>query len=132
MYKNVRYKSVIFAVFLISALFGFSPAEAQFSPNAQLRTRTELRDGYGNLVLSDAKKAAFISQRTRLNFGYKWDLLSFGASVQDIRVWGADASTISTADGNRFMLHEGWAELTLANKADTNIKFKLVDQAGRN
>lgn len=45
-----------------------------------------------------------------------------------IRVWGADASTISTAYGNRFMLHEGWAELTLANKADTNIKFKLVDQ----
>jgi len=128
MYKNVRYKSVVFVLFLISALLHFNPAKAQFSLSGQLRTRAELRDGYGNLVLSEAKKAGFVSQRTRLNFGYKWDLLSFGASVQDIRVWGADASTISTADGNRFMLHEGWAELTLANKADTNIKFKLVDQ----
>ncbi len=128
MYKNVRYKLPVFAVFLLSGIFQSNITKAQFSLSGQLRTRTEIRDGYGNLTLSGAKKASFTSQRTRLNFGYKWDLLTFGVSVQDIRVWGADASTISTADGNRFMLHEGWAELTLANKADTNIKFKLVDQ----
>ena len=128
MYKNVRYKLVVFIVFLLSVTFQSNRAKAQFSLTGQLRPRGEIRDGYGNLALSDAKKAGFISQRTRLNFGYKWDLLTFGASIQDIRIWGADASTISTADGSRFMLHEGWAELTLANKADTNLKFKLVDQ----
>jgi hypothetical protein len=128
MYKNVRYKLLVSAVFLISGILCSNTIKAQFSLVGQLRTRAELRDGYGNLVLSDAKKAAFVSQRTRLNLGYKWDLLTFGFSLQDVRVWGADASTISTADGNRLMLHEGWAELTLANKADTNVKFTLVDQ----
>jgi hypothetical protein len=43
-------------------------------------------------------------------------------SIQDVRVWGQDASTISNADGNKLMLHEGWADLTLFNKADTTIK----------
>ena len=127
MYKNVRYKFIVFAVFLILGSFQFNTVRAQFSLAGQLRIRGEARDGYGNLVPKGAKSADFISQRTRLNFGYKWDLLTFGVSVQDIRVWGADASTISAADGNRLMLHEGWAELTLANKADTNVRFKLLD-----
>jgi hypothetical protein len=103
-------------------------AQAQFTLAGQLRTRTEIRNGTGNLVLKGSKAAAFTSQRSRLIFGYKWDRLTLGMSFQDIRVWGQDASSISNADGNRFMLHEAWADLVLANKADTTIKFKLFDQ----
>ena len=103
------------------------PAEAQFTLTGQLRTRTEVRNGLGNLVPKGSKAAAFTSQRTRLVFGYKWDRLTFGLSVQDIRVWGQDASSVSNADGNRLMLHEGWAELTLANKTDSTIRFRLLD-----
>lgn len=113
------------AMFL--CLLKASIVNAQFTLTGQLRTRTEVRNGLGNLILKTGKTAAFTSQRTRLNFGYKWDRLTFGASVQDVRVWGQDASTISNADGNKFMLHEGWADVTLANKADTTIKFKLLD-----
>src|SRR5215212_3893956 len=103
------------------------PSFAQFTLAGQLRTRTEIRDGLGNLVPIGSKAAAFTSMRTRLTFGYKWDRVTFGASIQDVRVWGQDASTISNADGNRLMLHEGWADITLANKADTTIKFKALD-----
>jgi hypothetical protein len=102
-------------------------SNAQFTLVGQLRPRTEVRNGYGNLVLKGSKSAVFTSQRTRLTFGYKWDRLTFGASIQDVRVWGQDASTISNADGNRLMLHEGWADLTLFNKADTTIKAKGID-----
>jgi hypothetical protein len=101
--------------------------KAQFTLQGQLRTRTEIRNGLGNLVPTDSKSAAFTSQRTRLNFGYKWDRVLFGATVQDVRVWGQDASSISNADGAKLMLHEGWAEVTLANKADTTVKFKALD-----
>src|SRR5438876_1740049 len=100
---------------------------AQFSLVGQLRTRTEVRNGYGNLALKGSKPAVFTSQRTRLIFGYKWDRLTLGVSIQDVRVWGQDASTISNADGTRLMLHEGWAELTLFKKADTTIKTKGID-----
>lgn len=108
---------------LLMALF----SNAQFTLVGQLRPRTEVRNGYGNLTLKDSKSAVFTSQRTRLIFGYKWDRVTFGASIQDVRVWGQDAASISNADGNKLMLHEGWADLTLFNKADTTIKTKGID-----
>lgn len=112
----------------IPGILAISVSMAQFSVSAQLRTRTEVRNGLGNLVLKGSKAAAFISQRTRIGFGYKWDRVNFNCTLQDVRVWGQDASTISNADGARLMLHEGWAELTLANQADSTVKFKWVDQ----
>src|SRR5690348_12647599 len=95
---------------LLNCLLLTAFAHAQFSLIGQVRTRTEVRDGLGNLVLKDSKPAVFTSQRTRLIFGYKWDRVTFGASIQDVRVWGQDASSISNADGARLMLHEGWAD----------------------
>lgn len=112
---------------MISCLLLSVIVHAQFSLIGQLRTRTEVRDGLGNLVQKGSKPAVFTSQRTRLTFGYKWDRVTFGAAVQDIRVWGQDASSISNADGARLMLHEGWADVTLANSADTTIRFKAVE-----
>lgn len=113
---------------IISMLLIAKFADAQFILTGQLRTRTEVRNGLGNLIPKGSKTAAFTSQRTRLNFGYKWDRLTFGVAIQDVRVWGQDASTISNADGAKFMLHEGWVDLTLFNISDTTIKAKGIDQ----
>ena len=125
MYRNSSIASV--GVLLFFSLLISHCVTAQFSLAGQLRTRTEVRNGLGNLVLKGSKPAVFTSQRTRLSFGYKWDRLTFGVSLQDVRVWGQDASSISNADGNKLMLHEGWADLVLSNSADTTIKFKLLD-----
>lgn len=100
---------------------------AQFSLNGQVRTRTEIRNGLGNLLPIDSKSAAFTSQRTRLSFGYKMERVNFGIVAQDVRVWGQDASTISNADGNKLMIHEGWADITLANAKDSTLKFKAME-----
>lgn len=105
----------------------YTQSKAQFSLVGQLRTRTELRHGLGNLPAKDSPFAAFTSQRARLTFGYKWDRITFGMAIQDVRVWGQDASTISNADGNRLMVHEAWADIALINRADTTIKCKLID-----
>lgn len=125
MYKNVLKHCTAFAIIVLIACCSLT-SFAQITLTGQLRTRAEDRNGYANLVLNDSKDGGFISQRTRLNFGYKWDRLTFGVAIQDIRVWGGDASTISATD-NRMYLHEGWAELTLFNKADTTIGAKLFD-----
>jgi hypothetical protein len=122
-------KNLIFTALAGLILFVVSAFEcsAQFSLNGQLRTRTEFRDGVGTLNTKGSSAAFFTSQRARLTFGYKWDRLNFNLSVQDIRVWGQDASSISNADGNRLMVHEAWAEVTLMNSADTTIKTKWLD-----
>ena len=113
---------------MLPAAFIVQQSRAQLSLSGQLRDRGEIREGYGNLVPLGSKAAGFISQRTRLNFGYKLDRLTFGVVVQDVRIWGQDASTISNVDvGNRLMLHEGWGNIVLANKADPTIGFKAID-----
>ena len=109
-------------------ILGLQPQlKAQFSLIGQLRTRTELRNGVGNLPVQGAPSAAFTSQRARLTFGYKMDRVTFGLAIQDVRVWGQDASTISNADGNKLMVHEAWADITLLNRADTTIATKFID-----
>jgi hypothetical protein len=105
MYKNVLNTCRLTAILLIIGCFQTINTQAQISLTGQLRTRAEDRNGYGNLVTNDAQQASFISQRTRLIFGYKWDLLTIGTSLQDVRVFGADASSISATD-NRLFLHE--------------------------
>lgn len=129
MYKKLNTKRPGWPTGLFGLVLLFCPfsSTAQFSLTGQLRGRGEVRQGFGNLLTEEAVPASFISQRTRLQFGYKWDRLNFGVTLQDVRIWGQDASTISATDGNRQMLHEGWAEIILANKADTSFRFKFLD-----
>lgn len=116
-----------FSLILCGFLLGTIKSKGQFSLAGQVRTRTELRDGFGTLNLKGSKSAVFTSQRTRMTFGYKWDRVLFNVSLQDVRVWGQDAASINNADGNRLMLHEGWADITLMNANDTTFKTKWVD-----
>ncbi|HVU94480.1 MAG TPA: alginate export family protein [Puia sp.] len=96
-----------------------SRLQAQWSISGELRTRTEWRNGYGTLKPIGNSAALFTSQRSRLTIDYHWDRVVFHSSAQDIRVWGQDASTISAADGNKFGIHEAWAELAIIDKRDT-------------
>lgn len=121
--NKISTRLLLLSTLLLSAQSGLM---AQFSLLGQVRTRTEYRDGVGNLPLKNSRAAFFTSQRTRLTFGYKWDRITFQTAVQDVRVWGQDAATINNADGNRLMLHEGWADIVLANSADTTVKFKAI------
>ena len=99
----------------------------QVSLNGQLRVRNEFRNGTGTLKPEGNKPAFFVSQRARLSFNYRSSRLIFHAALQDVRVWGQDASSISNADGSRLGLHEGWGEIIFANKKDTAIRIAGVD-----
>ncbi|MEC5142303.1 alginate export family protein [Chitinophaga sp. 212800010-3] len=99
---------------------------AQFTLGAQLRTRSELRNGQGAPQPQGAAPAFFTSQRTRLMAGFSAYRIKLGLTVQDVRVWGQDVSTINrttTPDNNGFMLHEAWAEILLT---DTVVKNKSL------
>jgi len=126
MYKNVfkQYKEAFFVLCLSFAAFS---ASGQLTFSGQLRPRGELRSGYGTLQPEGNRNAAFISQRTRLTLNYKAGHLIFQTSVQDVRLWGQDASTITVNDGNRLSLHEAWAEIILSNKKDTSFKTSPLD-----
>ncbi len=101
----------------------FNKTNAQLSMSAQIRPRGEFRNGLSTLKLKDAPSAGFISQRSRLSFNYKLDKITFGMSVQDIRVWGQDASTISNSDGAKLGVHEAYAETVLSDSLGLSLKL---------
>ena len=100
---------------------------AQVTLAGQLRTRAEFRNGTGTLRPISNDPAFFLSQRTRLTFKYKQSRVIFHTTIQDVRVWGQDASTISAADGSKLGVHEAWAEVILTNKKDGSFKKPSVE-----
>lgn len=116
-------RAFVLFLFLIPSL----SSKSQFSLSGQLRTRSEYRNGTGSLKPVNNSAAFFTSQRARINFNYISNKVIFQASVQDVRVWGQDASTISNADGARLGVHEAWAEILLSNKQDSSFKNSPVD-----
>jgi Alginate export len=117
-------------IVLALAFFSFSNlSHAQLTINAQIRPRAEYRDGVGTLTPkdlvagnNDTSVAGFISQRSRLSLLYKFEKVSMGLSIQDIRVWGQDASTINNADGSKLGIHEAWAEVILSDSMGLSLK----------
>lgn len=119
----------IYTLALIGLLCLCLPNEtnAQLTVSGQIRTRTELRDGQGTPNV-DTIPALFTSQRSRLNVGYAGYRFKFYTSIQDVRVWGQDGSSINrfTLDGNDgFMLHEAWAEISLVDTGKVVKNFAL-------
>jgi len=107
------------------ALFGYNDAQAQLTATGQFRPRAEFRDGYSTLQAKDAETAVFTSQRTRLNVGFTGYRFKFFVAIQDVRVWGQDASTINrttTAENNGIQLHEAWGEIML-NDTVSSIQY---------
>jgi hypothetical protein len=104
----------------------YQSVHAQVSLGAQLRTRTELRDGQGAPLPEGSSPAFFTSQRSRFTAGFTGYRFKLGITVQDIRVWGQDASSINrttTAENNGLLVHEAWAEILLL---DTIVKNKSL------
>ncbi|MGI4750784.1 MAG: alginate export family protein [Janthinobacterium lividum] len=126
MNKKLLFLTTVFTLLILS----FLRTSAQISLTGQLRPRAEYRDGYGTLEPITSKPAGFVSQRSRLIFNYKNSRLIFQTTLQDVRVWGQDASTITATDGNKLELHEAWAEIILSNKKDDSFKKSPFDYLG--
>jgi len=114
MNRNIIHK----AITCISLFLCFATSEAQFEIEGEIRPRFEFRDGYRRLRTDDTKPAAFVSQRTRLQFDFTNEKLSTRIRLFDYRVWGdqewkKDISSVG--------IHEAWAELTLSKTS--KVKF---------
>lgn len=123
------------SLFLGIALTALSQneAKAQFTATGQIRERTELRAGQGTLQKEGDKAALFNSQRARLNIGFTGYRFKVFMALQDVRVWGQDASSINrttTEANNGILLHEAWGEIMLNDTISTvqNLSLKIGRQ----
>lgn len=86
---------------------------SQFKLTGELRTRGELSNGYKQIPDSGKVPSFYISQRSRVNLGYKQDKYQIYISIQDVRVWGDEAyysSTGISGDYASLDLKEAWGE----------------------
>ena len=108
--------------FTIALLMALNSYAQQFDLSAELRPRYENKHGFGTLLDTDKDGSNFISQRTRLNFGFINEKMKFKVVFQNVRVWG-DVSTLSS-DDNATALHEAWGEYMVNSK----VSFKFGRQ----
>lgn len=86
------------------------------------------------MLANDAPSAFFTSQRTRISAAYAAYRIKAFVTVQDVRVWGQDASTINrttNADLNGLMLHEAWGEISLLDTNQTKSGNEFLLKIGR-
>lgn len=115
--RITKYNLALTGIFL--CLIFSNSSFGQLSIDAEYRNRFEFRDGYKSLPEAGSHPAAFISQRTRLSFSYETEQLRLKFTPQDVRVWGDEQSSGSTAvygDDASLEMFEGFAELKIKNK----------------
>lgn len=121
--------------FLTTLLFLLAPvfrsfSQGQLQVSADLRVRSEYRDGFSAPLKEGEKPAFFTDQRSRLTFDYKQEKLVMRLSVQDVRVWG-NQSQLTRSDGSSSVLHEGWAQLFFTDAISLKVgrqEINLDDQ----
>jgi hypothetical protein len=128
----VRFSKSIFLGITLLVL-GQNEVKAQLTATGQIRERTEVRAGQGTLLKESDKAGLFTSQRTRLNIGFTGYRYKVYASLQDVRVFGQDRSSINkiTVDANDGILfHEAWAEVMLIDTLSKiqNMSLKVGRQ----
>lgn len=114
-------------LFLFLIVLGFIPLSAQtLEVDADVRARFEYRHGFNNLFPDNADPAAFVNQRTRLNFNYTSEKLQLFIAAQDVSIWG-DTRQILAVDGNdSFSLFEAWGQLQLNENWSTKLGRQVI------
>ncbi len=110
-----RISIIIFVVLFTTVLNA-----QEFNLSAEIRPRYEYRHGFKKPILPLDDAASFVSQRTRLNVGFKDEKFKLFVAIQNVRVWG-DVGTLSNNDKFGVAFHEAWAEYFINPKIA--IKF---------
>ncbi|WP_400074781.1 alginate export family protein [Winogradskyella sp. R77965] len=111
---------------LVVLLFSFCSTFAQFKVDADIRPRFEYRHGFNNLFPDDAEPAAFVVQRSRLNFNYQMDKLTIMMSVQDVSTWGDTRQIDPTDSNNSFSLFQAWIDYKISENWSTKLGRQVI------
>src|SRR5690606_40730430 len=96
---RARIMKKIFTLLLSYLALSQVAISQEFTLDADIRPRFEYRHGFGSLFPDDAKPAAFVTQRSRLNMAFKDKKLSLYFSMHDVSMWG-DEQTLTSTDNN--------------------------------
>jgi len=94
------------------AFLNISYVSSQVVLSAEVRPRTEFRNGFKTLTERDMDPAFFTEQRSRINLDYASDDIKVRVSFQDIRIWGETPQIFKEENGKAF-ISEAWGQYFL-------------------
>jgi hypothetical protein len=112
---------------LISIMLLSSELFSQMTLDGEFRPRMMIDGGYKTIRLQSDPALVYISQRSRVNLGYKSEKLETYFSVQDVHFWGDDdVYSSSSVSGNTkgINLYQAWVSL----KPTSDIAIKIGRQ----
>ena len=98
---------------------------AQFTLTAEVRPRSEFRNGFKTPTSDDKDAAFFTEQRSRLYMDYADEKYKFRLSMQDVRFWGEIPQIFKQEDGNTF-LSEAWGQYFLTKKFSIKAGRQII------
>lgn len=110
---------------LLFLLVAGSELAAQFTLSAEVRPRSEYRNGF-KTPTSEGKDAAFFTeQRSRLYMDYAEEKYKFRLTFQDVRLWGEIPQIFKQEDGNTF-LSEAWGQYFVSDKFSIKAGRQII------
>mgnify|MGYP000022825442 CR=1 FL=1 len=107
MKKRIPFQRLVGLLFL--SFMTYHTSQAQFTLSAEVRPRTEYRNGFKTPTSKGKDPAFFTEQRSRLYFDFTDDKYKFRVAMQDVRMWGETSQIFKQEDGNAF-LSEAWGQ----------------------
>jgi hypothetical protein len=107
---------------------------SQLTIDGEFRPRLMIDGGYKTIKLQSDPTLVYISQRSRINFGYKSDKLETYFSLQDVHFWGDDdmySSTGVSGNSKGINLHQAWISIKPTSAIAVKIgrqQFNYDDQ----
>jgi len=98
---------------------------AQFQLTAEVRPRTEFRNGFKTPTSEGFDPAFFTEQRSRLYFDYKEEKFTFRLAMQDVRLWGEVPQIFKEDVGSSF-LSEGWGRYFVTDKFSIKAGRQII------
>ncbi len=100
-------------------------ANSQVQISAEVRPRTEFRNGFKTLTDQSKEPVLFTEQRSRIYFDYTDPDIKFRLSLQDVRVWGETGQIFKKEPGTTF-LSEAWGQYHISEKFSVKAGRQII------
>ncbi|MBB3697872.1 alginate export family protein [Flammeovirga yaeyamensis] len=119
-------KKLIYAIVLLLCGAVSEVTAQEFKLSAEIRPRSELRNGFKKLRTESQEPAFFTEQRSRLNLDYKSEKIIMRLSLQDVRVWGSTNQIYKTDPNSLSNISEAWAQYNFNSKFGLKVGRQII------
>jgi hypothetical protein len=103
----------------------FKESKAQFVLSAEIRPRTEVRNGFKTPTNEGFDAAVFTEQRSRLTIDYRQEKYQMKLAFQDVRFWGETTQIFKREIGTTF-LSEAWGEVYFSGNVSLKAGRQII------